>query len=184
MTAVFFPTRFGNFVLDVDKCGNLILTYGKIKNTLPVLVRIHSKCTTGDVFHSLRCDCGQQLEKSIELIKKEGSGIVMYLDQEGRGIGLLNKIRAYKLQDKGLDTIEANHQLGFEEDLRTYSNAAKILKKLNVKKIKLITNNPKKLEGLQKNGIEIIERIPLITEPNKYNKKYLKTKKKKLGHFL
>ncbi len=193
-----FPTKFGKFKIYIyENCGtgNIALVYiTKLKTEYknkklpkfsePVLVRVHSKCTTGDVFHSLRCDCGEQLEKSIEIIKKEGAGIILYLDQEGRGIGLANKIRAYKLQDSGLDTIEANHQLGFECDARTYTIASKMLKKLGVRKIKLITNNPKKMEGLVKNGIKITKRIPLIIKPNRYNKKYLKTKKEKMGHFL
>ncbi|MEW6528278.1 MAG: GTP cyclohydrolase II [Candidatus Micrarchaeota archaeon] len=184
MKGMFFPTKFGNFILNADKDGNLLLIYKEIRNTLPVLVRIHSRCTTGDVFQSLRCDCGEQLKKSIEIIKKEGAGIILYLDQEGRGIGLANKIKTYKLQDKGFDTVEANHQLGFKSDMRTYSIASRILKKMGIRRIKLITNNPKKIEGLEKNGIEIVERIPLVMKPNKHNKNYLKTKKERMGHFL
>lgn len=186
MAEAFFPTRFyGDFrVYACDGCGteNVSLVLGEPKD--PVLVRVHSRCTTGDVFHSLRCDCGEQLEKSMEMIRKEGAGVIIYLNQEGRGIGLANKIRAYELQDTGLDTVEANHQLGFEEDARTYDTASKMLKELGVKKIRLITNNPKKMEGLAKDGVEIVERVPLIIVPNRHNEKYLRTKKEKMGHLI
>jgi len=146
-----------------------------------VNVRIHSKCLTGDTFCSLRCDCRAQLEASLELIGKEG-GILIYLDQEGRGIGLSNKIKAYALQEHGRDTVDANIELGFDADLRDYGVARSILNFLRIKKIKLITNNPNKMKELEGDGIEIIERIPLNTEPNKFNKHYLETKKKKMGH--
>lgn len=185
MVNAFLPTEFGEFKIHAcEECGvgNMSLIYGQPKE--PALVRVHSRCTTGDIFHSLRCDCGEQLEKALKMIKKEGSGIIIYLDQEGRGIGLVNKIRAYGLQERGLDTVEANHQLGFEGDSRNYEAAAEILKKFGIRRIKLITNNPKKIEGLKINGVEIVERVPLVIKPNKYNEKYLKTKKEKMGHLL
>lgn len=180
-----FPTRFGNFRIHAcEGCGNenVALVHGKPKE--PALVRMHSKCTTGDVFHSLRCDCGEQLEKSMEMITKEGAGILVYLDQEGRGIGLANKIKAYELQDKGLDTVEANHQLGFDGDLRTYGAAASMLKHMGIRKIRLITNNPAKIEGLRLGGVEVVERVPLLVKSNRYNEKYMRTKKEKMGHIL
>ncbi|VVB97983.1 Riboflavin biosynthesis protein RibBA [uncultured archaeon] len=185
MSDAFFPTKYGEFRIHAcGECGgeNVTLTYGEPKE--PALVRIHSRCTTGDVFRSLRCDCGEQLEKSMEMITRNGSGIIIYLDQEGRGIGLVNKIKAYELQDKGYDTLEANHQLGFEGDARKYDAAAKILKKMGIRRIRLITNNPKKVEGMKMNGIEIIERVPLVIKPNEYNERYLKTKKEKMGHLI
>lgn len=187
-SSAFFPTKFGNFNIKAYKEGrkeNLVLIYnGTELKKEPPLVRIHSRCITGDVFSSLRCDCRQQLEDAIKKMVKEKNGIILYLDQEGRGIGLVNKINTYVLQDKGLDTIKANYQLGFKEDERKYKVAAKILKKLGVKKIRLLTNNPKKIKELKMNGIAIIKRIPLIVKPNQFNKKYLKTKKEKMGHLL
>lgn len=195
MSDASFPTKYGEFRIHAcDKCGteNVALIYGagpgskpgKPELKEPVLVRLHSRCTTGDVFHSLRCDCGEQLEKSIGMIKREGQGIIIYLDQEGRGIGLMNKIKAYELQDQGYDTVEANHQLGFESDPRTYETASGILHELGVKSIKLITNNPKKVEALEAGGIKVAERIPLVIKSNKYDEKYLKTKKDRMGHLL
>ncbi|MBU0586526.1 GTP cyclohydrolase II [Candidatus Micrarchaeota archaeon] len=181
MNSAFFPSKFGEFKIYSSK-DNLALIYGNLKE--PVLVRVHSRCTTGDVFGSLRCDCGEQLVQAIEMIKKKGNGIILYLDQEGRGIGLSNKIKAYELQDKGADTVEANHQLGFETDLRSYETAAEILKQLEVSRIKLITNNPKKIEGLKINDLEIVERVPLLIPSNSHNEKYLKTKKEKMGHLI
>ena len=147
-------------------------------------MRVHSECLTGDVFHSLRCDCGDQLDVALNLIEAEGSGIVVYLRQEGRGIGLKHKIKAYKLQEEGLDTVEANEKLGFKPDLRDYGIGAQILKKLGVKKLTVLTNNPKKLIGLEGHGLEITSRRPIIVGENKNNSGYLKTKKEKLGHIL
>ncbi len=195
MSDALFPTKFGEFRIHAcDKCGteNVSLVYGAKPGTgngnpglrEPVLVRLHSRCTTGDVFHSLRCDCGEQLENSIGMIKEEGQGIIIYLDQEGRGIGLMNKIKAYELQDKGYDTVEANHQLGFQSDPRTYETASGILKQLGIKSIRLITNNPKKIEALEAGGIKVAERVPLVIKPNKFDARYLKTKKDKMGHLL
>ena len=181
------PTEYGEFTAVVyeDKKGlhHIALIKGDIKSNHDVLVRVHSECLTGDVFHSLRCDCQQQLDKALKSIGKEG-GVLLYLRQEGRGIGLLNKIKAYKLQDKGMDTVEANEKLGFKGDMRDYTVGVQILADLGLKRIRLMTNNPKKIEGLEKYGIKIVERIPLIIKPNPKNKKYLETKKEKLGHYL
>lgn len=178
------PTIYGDFDIMVFKEGSKEHVV-VIKEPLnePVLVRIHSECFTGDVLGSLRCDCGFQLETALERIANEG-GILIYLRQEGRGIGLFNKINAYSLQDLGYDTVQANHQLGFEADMRRYEISAKILKLLNVQRVKLMTNNPNKLRDLDGFGIEVVERIPIEVEPNPYNENYLRTKKLKLGHLL
>ncbi|MAE42822.1 GTP cyclohydrolase II [Candidatus Woesearchaeota archaeon] len=180
------PTKYGAFTIYVYECKdgqhNIALISGDIKQQ-PVLVRIHSECLTGESFHSLKCDCNEQLDKALKAIAKE-NGILIYLRQEGRGIGLLNKIKAYNLQDQGIDTVEANEQLGFKADMRDYTIGVQILVDLGIKKIKLMTNNPKKIQGLEKYGIEIVERVPLITKPTKTNQEYLKTKKEKLGHYL
>jgi len=179
------PTIFGEFIIRAYSENNkehLALIMGEIKDG--ILVRIHSQCITGEVFGSLRCDCGFQLIYSLKRISEEKNGILIYLSQEGRGIGLINKIKAYYLQDIGYDTVSANHQLGFEADLRNYKPAFEILKDLKVKKIRLLTNNPEKIKQLKAYGIEIIERIPIFTKANEYNKNYLLTKIRKLGHLI
>ena len=183
------PTKNGQFNLHLyegifDGKTHLALTKGKVRSSEPVLVRVHSECLTGDIFHSMRCDCGDQLDSALDLIESEGSGIIVYLRQEGRGIGLKHKIRAYKLQERGLDTVEANQELGFEPDLRDYGVGAQILKDLGARKLAVLTNNPKKLIGLEGHGLEITSRIPIVIEKNKDNANYLDTKEKKLGHLL
>jgi 3,4-dihydroxy 2-butanone 4-phosphate synthase/GTP cyclohydrolase II len=181
------PTEYGEFrmVGFVNKLNgehHVALVKGVIEDGDEVLVRVHSECLTGDAFHSLKCDCGEQLAAALFNIEKEGKGILLYLRQEGRGIGLINKIKAYKLQEQGMDTEEANIALGFPPDMRDYGIGAQILSELNVRKIKLMTNNPKKIVGLKGHGIEIIERVPLIMDTNIYNKRYFDTKKEKMGH--
>ena len=180
-------TEYGNFKLiayeDHNKLHHIALVSGDIKNKENVLVRVHSECITGEVFHSKKCDCKQQLDKALKIIGKEG-GVLVYLRQEGRGIGLLNKIKAYALQEQGMDTVEANEKLGFKADARDYTIGIEILSDLRLKNIKLLTNNPKKIEGLEKYDIKIVERIPLLIKPTKDNENYLKTKKEKLGHYL
>jgi 3,4-dihydroxy 2-butanone 4-phosphate synthase/GTP cyclohydrolase II len=156
---------------------------GKLGNE-PVLVRVHSECLTGDVFGSLRCDCGRQLKTAMQFIDREKRGVILYMNQEGRGIGLADKIRAYNLQDKGLDTVEANEALGYKADMRDYGIGAQILADLGLKSIRLLTNNPRKIVGLEGYGLKVIERVSLEIEPNKVNYRYLKTKKEKLGHNL
>lgn len=179
-------TEYGDFVAYVyqaDDDYHVALVAGDIKTNQPVLVRVHSQCITGEVFKSKRCDCGKQLEKAMKLIAKEG-GVLLYLHQEGRGIGFVNKIRAYALQDQGMDTVEANERLGFKPDMRDYTAGAEILADLGVKKIRLLTNNPKKIDGLKKYGLEIAERVPLQVSLTKDNEKYLRAKKEKLGHII
>lgn len=181
------PTEYGDFrmVGFVNKLNgehHVALVHGTIDVDDEVLVRVHSECLTGDAFHSLKCDCGEQLAAALRNIEKEGKGILLYLRQEGRGIGLINKIKAYDLQDQGMDTEEANIALGFPSDLRDYGIGAQILSELNVRKIRLMTNNPKKIIGLKGHGIEIIERVPLIIDTNIHNQKYFDTKKEKMGH--
>ncbi len=183
------PTRYGSFQLHlyqgtIDKKEHLALVKGEIKSDDPVLVRVHSECLTGDVFGSARCDCGEQLHRAMEMVEKEGSGVILYMRQEGRGIGLVNKIKAYKLQDDGNDTVEANEKLGFKADLRDYGIGAQILVDLGIKKMRLMTNNPKKIVGLEGYGLEVVERIPIEIEPNAINHKYLETKRDKLGHLI
>ena len=180
------PTKFGNFKLvafpgeNKDK-EDLALIMGDVKDG--ILVRIHSECFTGDVLHSMRCDCGEQLDLAMDKISKEGNGIIVYLRQEGRGIGLVNKLKAYNLQDEGMDTVEANVALGFSAELRDYNNAIKILKSLGLEKIRLLTNNPSKVEELDKRGITV-EQVTHKTEANKENREYLETKASKMNHKL
>ena len=169
---------------DVDDLLHIALVKGKIDPEKAVLVRVHSECLTGDIFGSLRCDCGDQLQAAMEMIDQEGAGVLLYIRQEGRGIGLVNKIRAYALQDQGLDTVEANERLGFQPDLRNYGIGAQILVDLGVKNMRLLTNNPKKMVGLDGYGLRIVEQMKIETEPNEYNRRYLKCKQLKMGHLL
>jgi 3,4-dihydroxy 2-butanone 4-phosphate synthase/GTP cyclohydrolase II len=183
------PTVHGEFRVyayqsDITGEEHVALVKGEIKEEDEVLVRVHSSCLTGDVFHSSRCDCGDQLERAFELIAHEGKGVILYLLQEGRGIGLVNKLRAYELQDQGADTIEANAKLGFAPDIRDYGTGSQILRDLGVRKIRLLTNNPAKFVAIEGFGLQIIERVPLEIAPSKTTQKYLETKKKKLGHIL
>jgi 3,4-dihydroxy 2-butanone 4-phosphate synthase/GTP cyclohydrolase II len=183
------PTRYGDFIAiayksDIDPDEHLALVFGDIDPRKPVLVRVHSECLTGDVFGSLRCDCGEQVTMAMERIAGEGKGVLLYMRQEGRGIGFHNKICAYNLQDNGLDTVEANLSLGFEPDLRDYGIGAQILADLKLHKIRLLTNNPKKVIGLEGYGLSVVETVPIIVPPNPHNRRYLETKKNKMGHIL
>ncbi len=184
------PTEFGGqfrliaYENDVDGLTHLALVKGDVNTDEPVLVRVHSECLTGDVFGSRRCDCGSQLDKAMEMVDREGKGVILYMQQEGRGIGLLNKLKAYALQDEGCDTVEANLRLGFKVDLRDYGIGAQILADLGVKKMRLMTNNPKKIVGLEGYGIEVIEQVPIVIDPCATNLRYLRTKKEKMGHLL
>lgn len=185
------PTKYGGdfriiaFENEIDDLTHIALVKGEIDSEKPVLVRVHSECMTGDIFSSLRCDCAEQLHKAMMMIDKEGCGVIVYMRQEGRGIGLVNKLKAYELQkNQGLDTVEANHKLGFKDDLREYGIGAQILVALGVKKMRLLTNNPKKMIGLEGYGLSIVEQIPIEIEPNEYNKGYLECKKLKMGHLL
>jgi 3,4-dihydroxy 2-butanone 4-phosphate synthase/GTP cyclohydrolase II len=183
------PTEWGDFQVagyrSLTSDEEFVVLYkGEMRRDIPTLVRIHSQCLTGDVFGSNKCDCGQQLHQTMQMIEREGRGIVLYIAQEGRGIGLINKLKAYELQDKGLDTVEANQALGFRADLRDYGLGAQVLADLGIRKLKLMTNNPKKVSGLQGYGLEIVDHVPLVAEPVEQREKYLATKRTKLGHML
>lgn len=183
------PTRFGAFMIHAfedPETGkeHLALVMGEVADGAPVLMRVHSECLTGDGFGSLRCDCGPQFEAAMQKVAAAGRGVILYLRQEGRGIGLLNKIRAYHLQDEGADTVEANEQLGFAPDLREYSMCEDMLRHLGVKTVRLMTNNPRKVLALEARGIEVVERVPLMTGRNPHNEHYLDTKQGKLGHMF
>jgi GTP cyclohydrolase II len=186
-----FPTRFGEFRIFGFEGGDpsqpediVALRMGDLSGSPAPLVRIHSQCLTGDVFHSERCDCRSQLEMAIEMIAAEGRGLLVYEMQEGRGIGLLNKLRAYELQDAGADTVEANEQLGFEADLRDYALPAAVLQYFGVSQLRLLSNNPEKFDALERSGILVVERVPCLISPNIFTDDYLRTKKEKLGHLL
>ncbi len=184
-----FPTKYGTFVLHlyesaIDEHHHLAVVKGEVNTEEPVLVRVHSQCLTGDVFGSLRCDCGEQLEKALQAIEREGRGVLLYMRQEGRGIGLANKLVAYRLQEMGRDTVEANEELGFKADLRDYGVGAQILRDLGIRKIRLLTNNPRKIIGLTGHGLEVVERVPIEVPPNPVNAAYLETKRDKLGHLI
>ncbi|HYY88721.1 MAG TPA: GTP cyclohydrolase II [Chloroflexota bacterium] len=183
------PTRFGDFRVQVFRvppalAESLVLLHGTLRPDEPALVRLHSECLTGDVLGSLRCDCGQQLSASLDLIGQAGAGVLLYLRQEGRGIGLVNKIRAYALQDTGMDTVDANLALGLPVDGREYASAATILRQLGISRVRLLTNNPLKTLALEQNGIEVVERVPLVVPPNPSNLDYLRTKASRMGHVL
>ena len=189
VTETVMPTRFGEFravayrsLIDPDE--HLALILGDVETPEPVLVRVHSQCVTGDVFGSLRCDCGEQIEQALQRIGEEGRGVLLYMRQEGRGIGLHNKLRAYALQDEGMDTVEANHALGFPADRRDYGIGMQILVDLGIHEMRLLTNNPAKRAGLEGYGLKVVERVPIVVEPNSHNLRYLETKRKKLGHIL
>ncbi|SNZ03553.1 3,4-dihydroxy 2-butanone 4-phosphate synthase / GTP cyclohydrolase II [Persephonella hydrogeniphila] len=186
----YLPTKYGTFKIygyrnTVDGSEHVALVMGDIKPDEPTLVRVHSECLTGDIFGSLRCDCQSQLHSALRTIANEGKGVLVYMrGHEGRGIGIINKIKAYKLQDEGYDTVEANHKLGFQADLRDFGTGAQILLDIGVRKMKLMTNNPRKIVALEGFGLEVVERVPIIIETNPYNKNYLKTKKVRLGHLI
>jgi len=190
LVSIKMPTEYGGefnaiaYSNEIDNNVYIALVKGEIKPGDEVLVRVHSQCLTGEVFGSKRCDCGEQLHRAMEMINREGKGVLLYVRQEGRGIGLMNKLKAYELQDKGLDTVEANIKLGFKPDLRDYGIGAQILVDLGVRKMKLMTNNPKKIVGLEGYGLKVVERVPIEVKPHEKNIVYLKTKKKKLGHML
>ncbi len=183
------PTRYGLFRIvafstSIDRAVHIALVKGKITPDEPTLVRVHSECMTGDLFHSLRCDCGEQMEAALKSLEEQGTGVFLYMRQEGRGIGLVNKLKAYRLQDEGCDTVEANRRLGFAADLREYGIGAQILTDLGVSKMVLMTNNPRKIVGVESYGLEVVGRMPLEIRPNVRNLRYLRTKKSKLGHLL
>ena len=183
------PTKYGDFLAvayksAIDPDEHVALIRGELDGDRPVLVRVHSECLTGDVFHSLRCDCGEQIDLAMKAIADESRGVFLYMRQEGRGIGLHNKIRAYALQDQGLDTVEANEALGFESDIRDYGIGAQILADLGVRNIRLLTNNPRKVIGLEGYGLQVVETVPIVCKPNPRNRRYLETKREKMGHLL
>ena len=183
------PTLYGDFKLipfrqKSNGLEHIALIKGEWQPDEPILVRVHSSCATGDIFGSRRCDCGEQLQKAMQMVEKEGKGVILYMNQEGRGIGLMNKIKAYKLQEEGLDTVDANIHLGFKPDEREYGVGAEILQILGVKKMRLLTNNPVKRIGLESYGLEIVENVPIEVEPNKYNRFYIETKKNRMGHTI
>jgi 3,4-dihydroxy 2-butanone 4-phosphate synthase/GTP cyclohydrolase II len=183
------PTRFGDFDIfgfenETDGEQALAIVSGDLEASTAPLVRIHSQCFTGDTLHSLRCDCGEQLERALALIAESGTGVLIYQMQEGRGIGLMNKLRAYQLQDQGVDTVDANLQLGFEADLRSYQFCAEILRYLGVSSVRLMSNNPDKIRGLEEEGIQVVERVPLLVDSSPFRSGYLQTKKEKMGHLL
>lgn len=184
-----FPTHFGEFTIrayesTLDSTPYIAIIKGDVATEEPVLVRMHSSCLTGDILGSLRCDCGDQLSMALQRIEKEGLGVVVYIAQEGRGIGILNKLKAYKLQDEGLDTVEANLALGFKADLRDYGQGAQLLVDLGIKRIRLMTNNPKKVSGLQGFGLEIVDQVPIVADSTPFSERYLETKREKMGHLL
>lgn len=187
-----FPSEYGHFRIfgfegqsgDGAVEEYVALTMGDLSDGRPVLARIHSQCLTGDVFHSLRCDCRTQLELALEAVSREGRGLIIYEPKEGRGIGLVNKLRAYQLQDAGADTVEANESLGFEADLRDYELAGQIFNHLGIREVRLMSNNPKKIEALEKTGLRVVERVPIIAKPRESNEDYMKTKREKLGHLI
>ena len=183
------PTKYGDFLAvayksAIDPDEHVALIRGELDGDRPVLVRVHSECLTGDVFHSLRCDCGEQIDLAMKAIADESRGVFLYMRQEGRGIGLHNKIRAYALQDQGLDTVEANEALGFESDIRDYGIGAQILADIGVRNIRLLTNNPRKVIGLEGYGLQVVETVPIVCKPNPRNRRYLETKREKMGHLL
>lgn len=189
IAAARLPTRYGTFLViafsrDIVSDDHLVVAKGRIEDREAVPVRLHSECLTGDVLGSRRCDCRAQLERSLDLIGRQGVGVLIYLRQEGRGIGLFNKIRAYRLQEQGRDTVEANLELGFDHDHRSYSEAARMIRLLKIRSVRLITNNRCKIEGLENEGIVVAGRIPLVIAPDEHNAQYLRTKEEKMGHLL